>query len=472
MNNCKCNDFIGLCNRYLKDSPNTFKADVNIINNILDNLCRELKPHFSGPISLHEFLEKKKGKLSKRYNDAARDVLKNGFNLWKDNDITAFIKNEIYDELKPPRMIMGRNPKFNLLYGTFTTPLEHAMMHLPQISKGKNFLERGEQFFQLIFGNCMRECDFSKYESTQRYELLKLVELGIWRRLLSANDYSLVEKIFYAKMQKRGNTLNGQKFEFWYCRGSGDMDTGLFNTLLTYIACKYFLIYNNIPGDFICDGDDNVISTIDDRDCINTFADFGFDAKIKIRYDYHDVEYCSGKFIQYKPGKFIYVQNVNKLMKNIGVFRKSNFEHCKGVYYHSLGFMYKVIYGDLPLFSDISKFLLRIGKGKHVSTEILDELNPMHTEAFKNTTYNLDIDKNLARVEIAMSFIGSIAELDRCITWYTNEQVSLSAAENKRYNAIKTPRDKLTNRQIDLVYENLTKITEMPERIRRMVVTH
>jgi len=457
MNNCKCNDYVGLCNRYLKEARNNLSYDVDVVEKILDELCIKLKSNFKAPLTIKEFLTNKKGKLGCRYVKAAQEVIRDGFNLWQDNDIRAFIKNEIYDdESKPPRMIMGRNPKFNMLYGLFTTALEKAMVCLPEVSKGRNFLERGEQFFNMMTRR-MLEIDFSKYESTQRYGLLKQVELGIWKRICP-EQYDLLSRIFKSKMRKKGVTLNGQKFEFWYCRGSGDMDTGLFNTLLTYVACKYFFIKNNdINGKFICDGDDNVLGLNGNYAYINTFAHFGFDAKIEERYDYHDVNYCSGKFIQYKPGKFIYVQNLTKLMKNIGLFRARKFEHCKSTYYHSLGYMYKVMYGELPVFKEISEFLLRSTKGNHVSMEMLEEINPSHADAFTKSKngYHLDIDIDQCKVEMAMCFLGSIESVENTAIWYKQNQISLSKAECGRYNPTREPRQVLEELDYDLIMERL-----------------
>jgi len=444
MSNCSCNDVVGLHNRYLKETPNVYNIDKKILDEILDDLVSLLKPHFNGPISLSQFMNNKKGKLRGRYDDACKNVLRNGFNIWKDNNINAFIKNEIYDENKPPRMIMGRNTKFNLLYGQYTTALEEAMLHIPQISKGKNFLERGQQFFDHVLNKFMIEGDCSKYESTQRIELLADIELGVWRRLLSTNHYSKIKRIFISKMEKRGFTFNGVYFSFWGCRGSGDMDTGLFNTILMYIACKYFIRVNKLNGDFICDGDDNCIGYSDDKEIVDTFAHFGLDAKLIKRCDYHDLEYCSGKFMQYQPGKFIYVQNINKLMKNIGIFRKSKFNHCKGEYYYSLGYMYKQMYCGMPLFKEISEFLMRISKVKrHVKFEILDDINPMHAQAFKNTAYNIKFDPDTIKIELAMCFLGSITKVEDCITHYSGKCVSLNAAEDKRFNCGVTMRNRL-----------------------------
>jgi len=330
------------------------------------------------------------------------------------------------------------------------------MVNIKNISKGKNFLERGEQFAECIFGEDILEGDCSKYEGSQRLRLLVHIELTIWK-LIDPGSYGLLTKLFRSKMKKSGKTLNELYFEFWYCRGSGDMDTGLFNTLIMFVACRYFEIVNK-TGDhnFICDGDDNQIKIPRNiSELKDTFKEFGFDAKLIRRHTYHDASYCSGKFIQYKPGKFLYVQDLNKLMNNIPIFRKLKFNHCKGAYYHSLGYMYHKIYGNLPVFREISKFLMNIAPKEHVHMDILEEINPGHAEAFKNTSYNLEYDEDLCKVELAMCFTSNITNLENYSTWYKNHQVSLDKAELKRYNPIKTPRDRLTQNQIEMTFLSL-----------------
>jgi len=423
MRNCIHNEDIGLHNRYLKETPND-TYDANIFNQCLDELVTELKKHWVAPLSLAESMSDKKGKLRKRYDDAARSVLEYGFNAKRDSTITAFVKNEIYNELKPPRMIMGRNPKFNLLYGLFTTALEHCMVKIPQFAKGKNFIERGKQFAELIFGAWIMEGDFSKFEATQRKKLLEDVELGIWSRLLDDKQYYLIEILFYMKMLKKGHTLNGLKFEFNWCRGSGDMDTGLFNSIISWIACRYFAIVNGIDKDkFTVDGDDNLIKIPHGMTTtINTFSLFGLDAKLILRKNYYDADFCSGKFIQYKPGEFIYVQNIRKIMNNVRVFRKTKFMHAKGDYYYSLGYMYSIMYPNFPLFSNLANCLMRIGSSsssrrRYINTRVLNELNPNYVDYFARldktwADHLTQSDLQNIKLEMCMSFEMSLSEMD------------------------------------------------------------
>lgn len=226
MSNCAHNEYVGLRNRYLKKMDNNTTYITDVVEKILDLLAAKMKPHYNGPISLDTFLQGKKGRLRKRYLDCFSSIASKGFDLKKDADCSAFVKNELYNEIKPPRLIINRNPKFGLVYGMFTHAMEEAMMKLPQISKGRNFIERGKQYQDLIHGAWALEGDCSKFEASQRIRLLAQIECGLVKRLDTKLNYARFMKLFWRKMTKNGYTQNGQKFSFTGMRGSGDADTG------------------------------------------------------------------------------------------------------------------------------------------------------------------------------------------------------------------------------------------------------
>ena len=99
------------------DNNTTYVSE--IVERILDDLAAKMKPHYHGPTSLKSFIDNKKGRLRKRYVDCFEKISRNGFNLDKDGDCSAFVKNELYNEVKPPRLIINRNPKFGMVYGIF-----------------------------------------------------------------------------------------------------------------------------------------------------------------------------------------------------------------------------------------------------------------------------------------------------------------------------------------------------------------
>lgn len=453
MNSCAHNEYVGFHNRYLKETANSCTYDRSTVDEILDRLSCELKEHWKGTLTLKQFMDTKKGTKYTRYSDAVRKINDRGYDVNKHSKSSAFVKNELYGEVKPPRMIINRDTRFNLDYGRYTLALEHCMMALPQFSKGKDFFERGKQFAEIIQDEqyWILEGDASKFEGTQRPELLEHIELGIWKRILNEKEYKHIEKVFNAKLKKAGVTENGVAFSFHGCRGSGDMDTGLFNSILMYVACRYFEIKNNFPwiGKFMVDGDDNVIRMPKVDNYTNTFAHFGFDAKLILRKDYHDVDYCSGKFLRLDATNFMYVQNIVKIVNNMSVFRKIKFNHCKAQYYHSLGYMYKVIYGDIPLFKEFSDFLLRSTEGHYVSTEILEELNPMYKEVFKkHENKNPKIAEANLEIELCMLFDLSPGYCNEFRRHFGNGMIKFDWNESRRNKTGRSVRNELQQIEI------------------------
>lgn len=404
MTACQHNEVNSFHQRYLKETPPLGELDMELVKKIVKELADKLRPHFTGPDTIENFLKDKKGKLGNRYRKAYNDLYDNNYDLKDISRMSAFIKNEKYnDDSKSPRFIMGRDPRFNLLYGLFTTPMEHAFTKLPQVAKGRNFLERGEMFSKLM-GGWFLENDFSKFEGSQRLEVL-VIEKLLFKELLSPPDYEKYRICWHEKIVKRGHTQKGIKFKFQACRGSGDMDTGLGNTLLNYVSMRYFLIKNGVPSEnFMVDGDDGVaaIPAIN-KQYVNYFTHFGFDAKLIIRHDYHDVEFCSSNFIQIQPGVFFQVQKLTKLLSNIGSVINPQFIESAADYYASLGYMYQVCYKGIPIYEDLGRFLRRFVSGKHyVKTEYAQHSYGI-SEAFKESE-NLDfeVDPHLAYLEVML----------------------------------------------------------------------
>jgi len=414
MTACQHNELNSFHQRYLKETPAIGNLDYPLILDIIKKMAVDLRPHFNGPITIQEFLRDKKGKLAGRYRNAYNQLYNNSYDIKDISRMSAFIKSEKYnDESKSPRFIMGRDPKFNLLYGLFTTPMEHAFTHLPQVAKGKNFLERGQMFADLL-GGWFLENDFSKFEGSQRLDVL-VIEKWLFRELLTPDEYEKYRMCWHEKMLKRGYTQKGIKFKFQACRGSGDMDTGLGNTLLNYVSMKYFLIKNGVPSDkFMVDGDDGVASIpSSNKQYVNYFADFGFDAKLLIKKDYHDVEFCSSNFIQITPGKFYQVQNLTKLLSNIGTILNPEFVYSASDYYASLGYMYQTCYKGIPIYEDLGRFLRGFAGEKHYcKTEYANGAYGI-SEAFKHSRgTNFPVDAHLAYVEIMMVCNLSAVEVE------------------------------------------------------------
>jgi hypothetical protein len=441
MRNCCHNDMAALRNRYLKESDNDVCYEETIVDDILEELACDILDVNGGlisPFSLPEFVQTRTGSARKRYDKAVQQVQSRGFDPLRDSKIKCFIKNEKYSEMKPPRAIMGRDPVFNLLYGLFTLPLEKQLPKLKCFAKGKDYFERGA-WIEDYYGKCRFVAnDYSKFESTQREKLLRHVELGLWKRVLSPLDFDRLLPCFELKMAKRGVTGNGIKFDFYACRGSGDMDTGLFNSIVNYVACRYFEKVNQTGDrDFVVDGDDSVIAIPNNHgNCENTFVQFGLDAKLEYLDDPNSVEFCSAKFVEYHHGKFVLCPNIRKICNNVGTLINKNFQHSVGQYYYSLGFMYRTMFPNLPFFHQLSHFLMGITQNAkvRVNLDMFRDANPTFLDAFKSCegdqVYRV-VDVSRFELGLSLAFGMSRAELNMIYDWMSSTVIDVSGRDKK-----------------------------------------
>jgi hypothetical protein len=399
-----------------------------------------MKP-FDGP----GFLERKTGRSRARYTKAYNAIQRCGLNLSRDSGISAFVKLErYYDEAKSPRMIMGRDPKFNILYAQIIEPIENAFFQLPQVANACDYEECGNKFAKLV-GEWFMENDMSKYEASQRLLALQL-EYMFYSKCMPENQ-DLIDKLFAWKIMKIGRTTTGLDFKFEQCRGSGDMDTSLGNGFLNYVSTTYNQIKNFCPQcelsscaepgcrtfKFVLKGDDSYSVIPVGAKVFNYYSDFGFDAKIIIRESPEDVEFCSGHFVEVTPGKWVYVQKLQKLIESLttcineDVIKNGWVSH----YYQSLGLMYKTIYGNIPVYRDIADFLCE--SSRHgLNINLVNSYNLV--DAFKAKHQNFEVDESLSMLSVSLVNKMDYAELQRISDWFKNHRLSFTPEMSKRCN--------------------------------------
>lgn len=386
--------------------------------------------------------------MRRRYGAAYKELLRDGVDLDKISNIAAFVKLERYfEEGKSPRMIMGRDPRFNILYAQIIEPIEQAFFMLPQVANACDNVSCGRKFEDLV-GQWFMENDMSKFEGSQRLFTLRL-EYMVYS-LVYPEQQDLIDILFAYKIRKRGRTNTGVSFEFYECRGSGDMDTSLGNGILNFIATQYFLIHNYCRNcdfesctnpqcktfKFVVKGDDSYASIPRQEKYENTYSWFGFDAKIVIRKNPEDVEFCSGHFLEYAPGKYVYVQKLRKLIQSLttcvnqDAIRNGWVQH----YYASLGKMYSVLYAGIPIYSDIARLLCRMG-GKHgVNVNLVQSYNLIQSFQAEHEGLSSPLDLPLTYVSLSMINKMDFGELSTIKAWCERTNIVFAPEYQKRCN--------------------------------------
>lgn len=436
--------------RYLKDTPNPASLNHNLVDRIVRDLAVKIKEEMSTSKDFDpaDFISSKKGKLRTRYLNAHNKNVRRGVNLAQISDIGAFVKNERYFEEKAPRMIMGRNPCFNLLYARFVQPIESAFFRLEQVANACDYSKCGEKFGKLI-GKWFFENDMSKFEASQRWFSLRL-EYMVYA-LCFPGELRQLNALFAAKMEKHGRTTAGVEFKFNFCRGSGDMDTGLGNGILNYVSTMYFQAVNFCPlsagcglekccepscvtGQFVIKGDDSYGVMPVDASYVNTYQYFGFDAKLFVRTDPLAVEFCSGHFVRVSGGWY-YVQKLRKLLTSIETVINSDFikNGWCAHYYRSLGMMYKVLYRGLPVYEDLADYLMTVSDNLGLNLTLVRDHSYGTSEAFENFRANA-VPDTMTFHDISTVNDMSYAELDALVRTFRNQKFTLPSSQYQRCN--------------------------------------
>jgi len=98
MAGCRHNVIESLKCRYLKNTPDIGKLDMDLVYKIVDHLAGEMKEFYKPEFSFNQFVKTKPGVTRKRYLKAYKQLLNGGSNLSKIDEIAAFVKNERYFE--------------------------------------------------------------------------------------------------------------------------------------------------------------------------------------------------------------------------------------------------------------------------------------------------------------------------------------------------------------------------------------
>jgi len=468
---------VSFSNRYLKETPSPKHLDRDLLDRIIKSLVNDIKLNLNSQADFEPlpFILSKKGPLRSRYLNAHNKNVRRGVPLREISDIGAFVKNERYFEEKSPRMIMGRNPRFNMLYARFIEPVERAFFKLEQVANACDYYKCGQKFTNLV-GQWFFENDMSKFEASQRWETLRLEYLVY--SLLFPSDKQDLDVLFAAKMLKHGRTTAGVKFMFDYCRGSGDMDTGLGNGILNYIATTYFQAVNFCPrrercrlgvccegcvtGKFVIKGDDSYGCMPVNAAYINTYEYFGFDAKLIIKKMPHEVEFCSGHFVRQADGTYYYVQKLRKLLTSIetvindDITTKGHAAH----YYRSLGLMYKKLYAGIPVYEDLADYLMTACK-HGLNLNLTRDTSYGLTEAFEHFERQANVsDQTL--VDISLVNDMSFAELDALCRSFRMQTLVLPDTQYRKCNTkARATKDQLATFEVEYwsVYSSMDQAT-------------
>lgn len=208
----------------------------------------------------------------RRYLDAKDSLDK--FELgWKDARVAMFVKADKLDGMgeaeRKPRAIQGRSPRFNLEIARYMKPIEHKLMgwkgprrgvvRSRVFAKGLNNRQRAQLIIDKAAGFSRPQVfcvDASAWDASVTQGHLRLCH----SLYLSAMPYSGFRKLLKQQLINKGKSGSGHEYEIKGNRMSGDVDTGIGNSILNVLVFTTAMRLLGVKKwDFLCDGDDALV---------------------------------------------------------------------------------------------------------------------------------------------------------------------------------------------------------------------
>jgi len=209
---------------------------------------------------------------------------------------------------KAARAIQYRHPVFALEQGKFTKPIEKWFYHLRDefgtliVGKADPFTIAGElvnkskHFADPVY----LMLDASKFDSCVDIKWLQIC-LSIYLKLFPKRFHRTINFIWKKTFINRGSTRKGLKYRTHGTRMSGDMDTGLGNSIIMYLMLTSYLQNHRIRHSLLVNGDDSLVviarADLQKAKDISIFTTFGFNMKFEVAQTIQQAEFCQSRLI-------------------------------------------------------------------------------------------------------------------------------------------------------------------------------
>jgi len=214
-----------------------------------------------------------KGAMRRRYNDAFDSLMTDGPLCSADYRLKSFVKAEKCEpwKLAKPRLIFPRSPRYNLVLATWLKPFEHWLWgylksrHVGAtgdsriVAKGLNQVERANLILRKMrqFADCVVfEVDGKAFEA----------HVDVWQlreeHAVYLNAYSGdrdLARVLGKQLANKGVTSSGLKFARAGGRASGDVNTGMGNSLVMLAVVVGVMGGYGCPWDLLVDGDNALL---------------------------------------------------------------------------------------------------------------------------------------------------------------------------------------------------------------------
>lgn len=308
-NACSCNELIALKFRHQVKTMD-WDFSESLYKTILFSIFNKLFGSYELKTRL-DVVNQYKGRWKKRYYNAMVSLDRKPISR-SDFFVNMFVKDDketTYAE-KAPRAIQYRNSRGALEMARFTQAFEHDVYQMKDsfgtymFGKGVNMHDiaqdlfvKSTKFYQPAY-ICL---DASKFDAHVSVDILKIVRDMYIALCRHKCESQYVKWLFRHTFVNYGFSRHGIRFKTRGTRMSGDMDTGLGNTIIMYTNIAILMYVSGVTKwSSTVNGDDSVLIVENSAvtsvlSNMGVFKKLGFDMKVDVYHDFNDIDYCKCK---------------------------------------------------------------------------------------------------------------------------------------------------------------------------------
>ena len=203
-------------------------------------------------------------------------------------------------------------------------------------------------------------------------ELLR-VEHKVYEKMTKKSARGMLKWLLKQQLINEGRTKNGTTYTTVGTRMSGDMNTGLGNSVLMASMLECYLDACNISGATYVDGDDSVV-VVDRADVGKLlpvrefFLQFGMEMKYEATSEFSQVDFCQCRPVNV-DGQWVLSRDPSRVLVRPLWTTRDMGRKLEGRYLKGLGMGEVAVNWGMPLGSTLGMRLYELGEGKPWSYE-------------------------------------------------------------------------------------------------------
>lgn len=384
-NACLCGEIMSLKNVHHKLGPKPDQASLQLVKLYLSQMTRLNRPKRTWPMTRVQVVNCYEGSKRAEYERARICLEVEGYDHKFHSMAKMFLKDDKYPsgdinhigslhkDMKAGRAIQYRSKEYGIELARFLKPIEHAIYQWKvcghrMIAKSRNSYERAADLFGMWnhFTDPMALLlDHSKFDAHVSTSLLNF-EAAVYHKYNSSGKFRMLMR---AQLFNKGRTSRGLRYSVVGTRFSGDMNTGLGNSVInigiigaymTACGIKEFLQY--------VDGDDSVVcfNRGDEHKLLplSWFNKVGMETKCDRVYNFADVEFCNSKCILIGD-RYRYVRDITRTIQRATWSVRNFGPKLKRRLINSLGQCELALNDGVPILQAFAECLIAVSGTKH-----------------------------------------------------------------------------------------------------------